>query len=156
MKDLIAQIEQKFAILLTIGIFFPVLMSTFYSVSGGTKQDQQNGFVFFSIVGMYILAYVIFELSKLLAPIKVALHILDWTLLVGIACFALPTLFTITAYGAISAPNHLSYLIDMGTYVLSLAGITGLPFFILLLTIIILIGEGLAAMFPAWAHKKMC
>jgi hypothetical protein len=156
MKGLITQIEQKFAILLTIGVFFPVLMATFYSVSGGTKQDQQNAFVFFPIVGIYILAYVVFELSKLLPPIKLTLHILDWTLLAGIACFALPTLFTITAYGPINIPNHLSYLIDMGAYIASLAGITELPLFILFLTLTILIAEGLAAAFPTLAHKKVC
>lgn len=156
MKDLITQIEQKFTILLTIGIFFPVLMATYFSVSGGTKQDQLNAFVFFPLVGMYILSYVLFELSKLLPPLKLALHVLDWILLAGIACFAIPTLITVTAYGPITISNHLSYLMDMGIFIGSYDGITGLPYFILLFTGAILIAEGFAATFPKLAHRKVC
>ena len=155
MKDLISQIEQKFTILLTIGVFFPVLMATYFSISGGTPKDQQNVFVFFSLVGMYILAYVLFELSKLLSPVRLALQVLDWLLLVGIACFALPVLLTITAYGPLTIPNHLSYQLDMGTYIASFAGIVALPYFILLFTVAILIAEGFAAMFPKLAYKKI-
>jgi hypothetical protein len=155
MKDLIAQIELRFTILLTIGVFFPVLMSAYYLVAGGNKQDQQNVFVFYSLVGLYIGAFIIFELTKLLPHIKLGLQVLDWTLLIGIACFALPIMFTIVAYQSITIPNHFSYLVDIGFLILSYAGLTIVPYFLIWFTIVLLFASLATKFIPALAHKEI-
>jgi hypothetical protein len=155
MKDLISQIELRFTILLAIGMFFPVLMATYFSISGGTPTDQQNAFVFYPLVGFYILGFVALELSKLFTPIKALLQILNWTLLLGIACFAMPTTFTIVAHGPIPFPNHWSYQMDIWLYATSMYGIVSLPTTIFFLCMTILFLGFFATVFPSWNQKPI-
>jgi hypothetical protein len=155
MKYLVEEVEKKFEVLFTISIFYAVLMGTYYAIAGGTQQEKNAAFALFPLVGFYILSYVLFEISKLLPPLELALQTLDWMLLLAIACFAIPALITIVALGPIVFTNSFSYHIDILSLIGSLAGIGALPPAILLFTGINLLLELFAVAFKKLANKKV-
>jgi hypothetical protein len=154
-KELIAEIETRLQIVLTISIFFPVLMSTYFAITGASQKLQNEAFIFFPLVGLYILSYVFFEFSKLLPPLRPALKVLNWALLLGIACFALPILITVVSQGPLTFSDQFSFQINVWALIGSMAGITGLPFGILLFTVALLLLEMFAAVFKRLANKKI-
>lgn len=52
MENLFSRIEQKFALLLAIAMFFPILMGTYFTYTGGTATEQKDAFSLFPLVGL--------------------------------------------------------------------------------------------------------
>jgi hypothetical protein len=154
MKDLIAQIEQRFILLLTIAMFFPVLMGTYFGFAG-TPTEQKEAFSLFPLVGLYILAYVFFEISKVFSPVKLALNTFNWLLLAGIACFAVPTIVTIVAVQPLTFPDPFSYHLGIWEYAGSLTGVVMLPWYVLFFSVALVCIEWFATAQPKLAHKKI-
>lgn len=134
-KELIAEIEQRFEIALAVSIFFPVLLSAYFAVAGGVSQPQNITFFFFLFVGLYLFAYVVFQSIKRSEFPRKALIFLDWTILVGIACYILPIIFlVVTANG--KTPITWELLADAEFFNVSLwgmiivAGIVALEMFL--------------------------
>jgi hypothetical protein len=156
LKESIAEIEKRFQIVLTMSIFFPVLMTTYFDIVGGPDKDKHTAFTFFALPALYISSYVLFQIYKTLRPIpKLALSILNWGILFGIACFALPILYPVMAYFGTSLPK-LAYWVDTWTYIGSMLGMIGLAFVILLfVSASIAITIVAASMGKRWANKKI-
>ncbi len=158
MKDLIDQIEKRFELVLTISIFFPVLMMTYFQVTHGSESQQNSTFIYFTLAGCYILAYAIFQLHKILPPIPMlALQMLDWGLWLSIACFAIPILFFAgVSQGDITFPSWWSYWISLLSFQGSMWGIVGLGFVILyFVTAILLIAILQATILRKLSDKKI-
>jgi len=152
-EKLINEVERKFEILLAISIFFPVLMTTYYDIGGGSLKEKHDVFVFFSLVGIYIGSYVFFQISKLF-PLRWVLHILNWALLAAIASFAMPTLMTIVAKNPINM-SWFAYQVNTLTFIGSMIGISTLPFAILYFTSASILFGILAPTFKKlWANIK--
>lgn len=92
MKEKIAEIEQRFQILITISIFFPVLLASLGKILG-TADDQVNLLTIelSLLVGFYLLNYVLFQIRKNKLNTKALARLGEW-LLVAIAVFIVPIL----------------------------------------------------------------
>ncbi|MGC9599619.1 MAG: hypothetical protein ABSE18_04510 [Minisyncoccia bacterium] len=155
-KELVAEIEKRFEIILPISIFFPVLMATYFDIVGGPDKDYHTAFIFFALPALYIASYVIFELRKILPPIPpLALQVLDWSLLLNILCFAAPVIFVVMAYAHVTL-SRWTYLVDLWTFIGSGWGVVTLPFAIFLFVIA---SEAIAiaakVIGKQWANKKI-
>ena len=120
-KKLIAEIEQRFGIALSVSIFFPVLLSAYFAVAGGVSQPENITFFFFLFVGLYLFAYVAFQFIKHSEFPSRALTFLNWAVLLGIACYILPIIFLVmTANG--KTPLTWAILADAEFFKVSLWG----------------------------------
>jgi len=155
MEDLIPQIEQKFALLLAIAMFFRILIGTYFTYAGGTTAEQKEAFSLFPLVGLYILAFVFFELSRSLRPIEFGLEILDGLLLAGIACFAVPTIVTVVAVQPLTFPDPVSYHLGLWEYTGSLFGLAAAPWVILLFSVALLGLQVFAQKWPTLAKRPI-
>ena len=152
-SPLINDVEKRFEVLLTISIFFPVLMTEYFNLVGWPSKDHHEAFIFFPLVGIYIGAYVFFQLSKLFHPLRLALQILNWALLAGIASFALPTIFTVVAEGPIPM-SQISFQTNMIAYMGSMYGIMILPFTIFWFTFTCIFLEMFASISEKSANRR--
>jgi hypothetical protein len=156
MKDLISQIEQKFALLLAIAMFFPILMGTYFTYAGGTPAEQKDAFSLFPLVGLYILAYTLFAISKIFKPVPLALKALEWFLIAGIACFAVPTIVTIVAIQPLSFNDPISYHLGVWEYTGSLWGVAMVPWMVMFFSFALFIIEMLNTAFPKLNKITFC
>lgn len=153
-KELIEGVEKRFEFLITIAIFFAVLMLTYFDIAGGSPEEKKNAFIFSPLIGFYIGSYVCFQIVKLLPPLKLLLQTLHWLLLLGIASFCLPTLFTLVAKGPIPM-SQFSLQVNTAAYVNSIWIIMLLPSFLFyFLATSVLLGFFTLA-FPKLANKKV-
>lgn len=157
-KELIAQIEKRFEIVLTISIFFPVLMATYFDIVGGPDKNNHSAFTFFALPAFYISSYVVFQLYKKSSFIpKWAFEILDWSLLGGIVCFAMPIIFAVMSYsGSGTVISRWSYWIDMWTFQGSMWGLAyfsiGISLYVAANSVIAVLAE---IMGKKWRNKKI-
>jgi hypothetical protein len=150
-KELIVEIEKRFEVVLTISIFFPVLMTAYFDIVGGLNKTNNTAFSFFALPGYYILSYVFFQFLKKQQTSKLALYVFDWSLLLGIACFAIPTLFAVISnIGVKMAPTTLW----LGTweFIVSMFGMSCIAFFIFYFAATCII---FCAIPKKWANKKV-
>lgn len=156
MEDLYSRLEQKFALLLAIAMFFPILMGTYFTYAGGTPTEQKDAFSLFPLVGLYILAYTFFAISRIFKPVPLALKALEWFLMAGIACFAVPTLVTIVAIHPLSFGNPISYHLGIWEYAGSFWGIVMLPWMVMFFCFALFIIEILNTTFPKLNEISFC
>lgn len=156
MENLFTRIEQKFALLLAIAMFFPILMGTYFTYAGGTPTEQKDAFSLFPLVGLYILAYVFFAISRIFKPVPLALKALEWFLVAGIACFAVPTLVTIIAVKPLLFGDPISYHLGIWEYTSSLWGIVMLPWVVVLFSFALFFIGFLNSIFPRLGQITFC
>jgi hypothetical protein len=129
-------------------MFFPILMGTYFTYTGGTATEQKDAFSLFPLVGLYILVYTFFAISKIFKPVPFALKALEWFLVAGIACFAVPTIVTIVAIQPLSFNDPVSYHLGIWEYAGSLWGVVMAPWMVMFFCFALFIIEMLNTAFP--------
>lgn len=153
-KELTEGVEKRFEVSLTIAMFFAVLMLTYFDIVGGSPEEKKNAFIFSPLIGFYIGSYVCFQIVKLLPPLKLVLQTLNWLLLLGIASFCIPTLFTLVAKGPIPM-SQFSLQVNTAAYVNSIWIIMILPSFLFYFLITSVLLGLFTLAFPKLASKKV-
>jgi len=108
-EKLIGDIQSRLQLALTISIFFPAILYSFFKFIG--EQELSSSQIFLkasSLIVVYMLNYVAFELSKNRLAEKWLLW-LKWLALGCIASFIVPVTFTV--YSGATMPMLLSYLL---------------------------------------------
>lgn len=104
-----ADIEARLQLALTLGIFFPAALYSFFKFVG--EQEQSASHIFLqasSLIVFYILNYVSFELVKHRLNEQRLLR-LNVIALTCVASFVVPVIFTV--YSGATMPLWLSYLL---------------------------------------------
>src|SRR6266478_474997 len=108
-EKLIGDVQSRLQLALTLSIFFPAILYSFFKFIG--EQEQSSSQIFLkasSFIMVYMLNYVAFELCKNRLAEKSLLR-LNWLALVCIASFIVPVAFTV--YSGAAMPIWLSYLL---------------------------------------------
>src|SRR3984885_14009520 len=109
MKELTTQIENRLQFLITISIFFPVLLYSFFQTFGESEKDS-NAILLkaASLVFVYLIDYILFLIVKKDIGDK-RMRWLNILVIVGIASFILP--ISLTAYLGPTLSQLETYLV---------------------------------------------
>lgn len=125
------EIESRFHLVLTLGVFFPALLSTFLDAAKMEKEQVTRiALTWTALVGSFLFNYVFFAIIKNKIPAK----IVQWVnrlLLTTIGLFVFPIVLLTTA----DATKPISSLLNYGSLLISLYVLPLMPtsVFILLL-----------------------
>jgi hypothetical protein len=124
-KDLISEIGDRLKLAITISIFFPVFLGSFFGIIEVSTNSKNNAFFLFIFPALYIFVYFFFQLIKLRMP-KWSLKSVNWATLFGIGCFIMPiVIMVVVSYK--SLPMNLSVYINMQLFKVSLWGMGIIP-----------------------------
>ena len=108
-EKLIGDVQSRLQLALTLSIFFPAILYSFFKFVG--EQEQSSSQIFLkasSLIVVYMLNYVVFELLKNRLAEKWLVR-LNWLALGCVASFIVPVAFTV--YSGATMPIWLSYLL---------------------------------------------
>jgi hypothetical protein len=132
-EKLVSDIQSRLQLALTLSIFFPAILYSFFKFVG--EQEQSASHIFLqasSLIVIYMLNYVAFEFWKDRLAEK-WLRRLNWLALGCIASFIVPVMFTV--YSGATMPIWLSYLLKGALIFQSLVALTAL-------FVIVIVGVG--------------
>ncbi len=108
-EKLIGDIQSRLQLALTLSIFFPAILYSFFKFVG--EQEQSSSHIFLqasSLIIVYLLNYVTFELWKNRLEEKWLVR-LNWLTLICVVSFIVPVAFTV--YSGATMPVWLGYLL---------------------------------------------
>lgn len=132
-KNLVAEIQNRFQIIITIAIFFPIVLDYFYRIYNkaiGGKVVLE----YMLPVALYLFGYIIFEFCKSKMKNNL-LKYLGIIILMGVMTFAISIFYTVSANSSQSS-IYLAGWINIIIYTLSIIGLFIIPTALIVLTIL--------------------
>lgn len=132
-RDLIVAMQNRFQIIITVAIFFPIVLDYFYRIYNKAAGDKiVLGYML--PAALYLFSYVAFEFCK--SKIKNNfLRYLGIIILIGIAIFAISIFYIVNA-DSLQSNIHLANRINIIIYAISISGLFIIPSALIGLTII--------------------
>jgi len=122
-ETIIQSIENRFQLVLMFSIFFPTLVSVFFNIGDSAAFElRKQVLVWFSLVGLYLLSYILFQGIKHYNDISTLwLRRIKILLLIALALYIFPVIFFATT----NPQTTLSSLgwINAGLFYVSLCGL---------------------------------